>query len=373
MTSPMPRKPSSRKRITTDYVTDKRHQFSRTSVEAALLESETLDTRIRPDISLKGYLAHFGHYIPDVFTIQGRKNHINSLRHVVPFLPDVTLAETDETHIDVIMTNVIKTGLSKRTGEHYITSVGVALRHAILENRITGNAVERFFAKPENRRRQPAPELDLPDPKKYPSIEASLPKWSLPGFRSITAAGLHATEAVALERNHIRPEHRAIGIVQHVRGGRVVKPDTVSLIRTVQGVDETSLEIMLDAARVPGGDDFLLQKEGWPGKPWARATLYNHFSSAIRNAQLEAGVVSLETGEPFKPVDFRNRWIVTRLTERPEEWLHTMVQAGYANVGHFTRTYNDYLIDPESHEQMELALEALESLSRISDYQPSQV
>lgn len=367
----MARSGSARKRIATDYVTDKRHQFGRASAEAALLENETLDTRIRPDISLKGYLAHFGHYMPDVSTIRARRNHIDSLRRVSPFVPDVTLAATDDTHIELIMTNVIEAGFAKRTGEHYITSVGVALRHAILENRITHNAVEQYFAAPENRRQQPAPELDLPDPDKYPLIEACLPEWALPGFRSITAAGLHATEAVALGRSHIRQEQRAIGIVQHYQASRILRPDTVSLIRTVQGVDESSLQIMVDAPRVPGGGDFMLQKEGWPGKPWARQTLYLHFASAIRNAQLEAGVVSLETGEPFRPRDFRHRWIVNRLTERPDDWLHTMVQAGYANVWHFTRTFDAYLIDPESHEQMELALAAMASLSRLSDYRAS--
>ncbi|MFK4810952.1 hypothetical protein ACI3KW_12150 [Devosia sp. ZW T5_3] len=347
-----------------DYIPadGQRRQTDQQTPEAARLESERFDSRVRPDISLAGYLLHYAETLPGHLHPVTRDLNKRRLERCAHFAPAVALAHADSNHVAAMERAMRKAGLSRRTAIGYIDTAGPALERALVERRVETNIVKRYFEVP-GRSKKPL-ERTL-DPVPHPVIalvEPELCPYLRPGLLLARGAGLSSREAVALRRTDIDLKARQIAVRRTIVVNRAAAPLNPATVRNIYGLDRDLLEEVLAAPQLPGEPDWVIQLPGRYG-PRQRCSVYEALLRAVKTAQTEIGVASLETETAYRFDDFRDRWVVDRLGQ--DSVVVVMAMAGYAWFPYFAQRYRSAFVDPESHLQMEMATAGINLLASL--------
>jgi len=169
-----------------------------------------------------------------------------------------------------------------------------------------------------------------------------------------------------MEPKFIKPKERTLEVAQHWKCDNTIGPPKGRKPRIIRDLDKYWLEWLLEAPRFDGQDGFLLQARGRSGVLFGRRAMREKVAEEIRAAQLEAGMLSMETGKPFPRKHLRLIPTVQHLERSPGEFVTIQVSAGHANLDHFSRKFSAWTPDPDGHEQMESTLPVLDGLGAIN-------
>lgn len=341
-----------------------RRQTDHDAVEAARLEAERLDTRIRPDISLAGYLLNYGENLPPHLKPQTAAVIKRRLRRCADFAPDVQLAHAGPSHIEEMERAMRRGGLSRITAICYLETATPALERALVDRRVETNIVRRYFEVP-GRRKVPLPRpLDPAPLTDIMTVAAHMEDHLGPAILAARGAGLSAREAVCLQRRDIDRKLRRITVRRTLGSSYAEEPLNPAAVRHVFNVDADVIEALLAAPQVVDGGDWVMQAIGRIG-PLSRITVYSDLLVALKAAQVATGVMSLDTELPYRFDDFRDRWVVERL--QVDGVLAVMAMAGYSSFPHFAARYRSAFLDPQAHEQMALAMDGIDLLASLGE------